>query len=197
MKMKHLFNKVLFISFIFIGIRCGNNQSIGKKSPQEKGYIMGTITIIDENPKFSSYLVNYKPINAKRNWYNSYNRIIINPKAAGLKQALPSDYNIDNKHRFIFFRKLEIGEYDFFNFEFFENLGMTQYSIVSKADFSIPFKVKSDSITYVGDIQLPSGKNKQEQQLIISDHLSLDSARFCEKYRGINWSLIQNSTAKK
>lgn len=121
--MKHSFNKVLIVSLTFIGIRCGSNQSISKKASQEKGYVMGTITIIDHHPKFTSYSVNYKPIDHKINWHTSYKRITVEPKSVGFKQVFTPDYKIENRHVFLFFRKLEVGEHDFFNFELFKNTG--------------------------------------------------------------------------
>lgn len=191
---KHLQSTLLFAFIIIVATSC-SNQKMGKKKPQEKGYIIGTITIIDERPKFSQYAINYKPINAKSNWNNFYNRIAIQSKDVGLKQVLPSDYNIDNKHRFLFFRKVEVGEYDFFNFEFSKSNGMNNVTIRSKTGFSFPFYVKKDSITYVGNITLPSGNDKHRKLINISDNLLIDSVRFCEKYRGIYWDLIENNAA--
>ena len=47
--------------------------------------------------------------------------------------------------------RLPAGEYEIYNFDVFENLGMAQTNYSAKKEFSIPFTIKPNEATYLGE----------------------------------------------
>ena len=61
------------------------------------------------------------------------------------------DFIENDSHGFVSVRNLPQGEYEIYNFDVFENLGLIQTHYKAKNDFSIPFSVSTGKITYLGE----------------------------------------------
>ncbi|HET8810659.1 MAG TPA: hypothetical protein VFM65_10410 [Flavobacteriaceae bacterium] len=185
-------NILYLIVIIFFG--CSSSKTI---SNEEKGYIVGTFTIIDEKPRFDAYSLHYKPKGKKIGWFSSYHKIIVQARLGFFKSKLVSDFSIGNKKVFIFLKEHSAREYEFFNYDLFTNLGLIQSHLQSKKEFSIPFKVTKDSINYIGNITFYPNGNENGNLFVLKDDFSQDILKIKEKYPDMNWETLQNKTIKE
>ncbi len=160
----------------------------------EKGYIIGTFTIIDEKPRFNAYILDYKPEGKEINWTSNYNKILVRTNGMGFKLKFNPDYSIDNRRVFFFIKEHKVGNYEFFDYELFNNLGTSQSTLKSKSKFILPFSVFKDSINYIGDFAFYPKGNKNGNLFEISDKFKRDIDMFRNKYPDFDWDKTQNNT---
>lgn len=186
---------ILFLVIIIFG--CSSNKSTSNSSSKGYGFIAGTLTIIDEKPRFNAYNLEYKTKGKKITMYSNYHIIHVNAKGMGFKLKFSPDYSIGNKRVYLFVKEHKVGEYEFFNYDLFTNLGLSQSHLKSKSEFSLPFNVQKDSINYIGDFLFYPNGNENGKLFELSDKYSRDSLKFKEKYPTRNWKTLQNKTIKK
>lgn len=166
---------------------CASNPS--KLAPtnfnqnSSNGLMIGTITIIDEKPRYNSYDFFYRPINVKKG-----HRINIRPNSGGLKKSFEPDYIDGNKMTFQFALEHPQGKYEFWSFSLFSNLGYIQDTFRPKENFSIPIELKKGTITYIGNIVFYPQGNDNGYQIEWTNNSENDIAKFREKYPNYNWS---------
>ena len=108
------------------------------------------------NTHYSSYSLNFRKLNDKdaepnrfvyfqHNEFSAQKRDYENPEENGVVQSF----------------RLPPGDYEIFNFDIFLNGGTVQKNFGSRKEFSIPFKVRANETTYLGNYQanLVMGKN--------------------------------------
>ena len=189
--------KYIYYLITILMISCNSTNSIANKTKNEKGFIAGTFTIIDEKPRFNVYMLDYKPEGKKINWMSNYHKILVKTNGMGFKIKFSPDYSAGNKKVFLFIKEHKVGKYEFFNYELYTNLGFSQSTLKSKTEFLIPFNVKKDSINYIGDFTFFPKSNENGKLFEISDKFDRDLFKFKEKYPEKNWNSIQNNTLKK
>ena len=189
--------RIIYYLIAFLIISCSSTNSVTNKAKNEKGFIAGTFTIIDEEPRFNAYMLDYKPEGKKINWTSSYHKILVQTNGMGFKIKFSPDYSIGNKKVFLFIKEHKVGNYEFFNYELFTNLGLSQSTLKSKTEFLIPFSVKKDSINYIGDFTFYPKSNENGNLFEISDKFNRDLSKFKEKYPENNWNSILNNTINK
>jgi hypothetical protein len=189
--------KTIFCLMIIVHISCSSTKSTSAEKTNEKGFIVGTLTIIDEKPRFNGYGLEYKPEGKEINWLSRYHKIMVHTISRGFKLTFSPDYSIGNKQVYLFVKEHKVGNYEFFNYDLFMNSGYAQSSLKSESEFSIPFSIQSDSINYIGDfIFFPVG-NENGNLFEISDKFDRDIPKFKEKFPEKNWDIVQNKTLKE
>lgn len=179
------FSSLLIISILNLP-HCLYSQNIPKSTfkskVESKGSFILTYTIIDEKPRFNAYKLLYKPIDKKISFFSSYNHVMVQPSQPAFKKVFKPDSVIDNHFIHLFHERKEAGVYDFFNFELFTNLGMSQGTNKAKKNFSIPFEIKFDAIMYLGDVLFYPKGNENGKMFEWSNKYQRDSSMIYKKY---------------
>ena len=188
--MRHL---IILVSISMI-LGCASNpiklapQSFSKQS--SNGVIAGTISIIDGKPKFNSYDFYYREIGQKKQ-----HRITIKPDQGGFTMVLKPDYSVGDTLVFQYVIEHPPGEYEFFNYSLFNNMGYIQSTKREKKGFSIPFKVEKGQIAYLGDMVINTKEFKKTGTLVRwLDNSERELEKFEDKFNSIDWSTFSNNT---
>ena len=192
LKMKYL---IIALGTLFL-YSCASNPiksaptSFTKES--KTGAISGTISIIEGKPRFNSYDFYYRQINQKEQ-----HRITIKPDQGGFKMVLKPDYTVGDTLVFQYLFEHPPGQYEFFNYSLFNNLGYSQSTKRERKGFSIPFSVKEGQITYLGDMVINTKEYKQTGTLVRwINNGDRELTKFKGKFSSIDWSRFQNETIK-
>ena len=87
------------------------------------------------------------------------------------------------------------GEYEFFNYSLFNNLGYIQSTKRERKGFSIPFSVVKGEISYLGDMVINTKEFKKTGTLIRwLDNSERELEKFSTKFSKIDWSTFTNQT---
>jgi hypothetical protein len=116
------------------------------------------------------------------NFFSSYHQIMVQPSQPAFKKNFKPDSRNGKKLIHLFSERHEAGIYDFFNFELFTNLGLSQSTVKAKKNFSIPFSVKSDTITYLGEVLFYPKGNENGKIFEWSNQYERDSSLIYRKY---------------
>lgn len=186
-------NLLMVLIGIFL-IGCASNPI--KLAPQtfssesNNGVIAGTISIIDGKPKFNSYDFYYREIGQKKQ-----HRITIQPDQGGFTMVLKPDYSLGDTLVFQYIMEHPPGQYEFFNYSLFNNMGYIQSTKRERKGFSIPFQVESGKIAYLGDIVINTKEFKKTGTLVKwMDNSEREIMKFKTKFRNIDWSTFNNKT---
>jgi|GEM_PF-994509 len=184
---------LIILSAIFL-IGCASNPI--KLAPQtyssesNNGLIAGTISIIDGKPKFNSYDFYYREIGQKKQ-----HRITIKPDQGGFTMVLKPDYSVGDTLVFQYLMEHAPGQYEFFNYSLFNNMGYIQSTKREKKGFSIPFEVESGKIAYLGDMVINTKEFKKNGTLVRwLDNSKRELMKFKKKFSRIDWSTFTNQT---
>jgi len=182
----------LILISIFIG--CASNPI--KLAPQtysksnKNGLIAGTISIIDGKPKFNSYDFYYRELGQKKQ-----HRITIKPDQGGFTMVLKPDYTKGDTLVFQYIMEHPPGNYEFFNYSLFNNMGYIQSTKKEKKGFSIPFTIASGEIAYLGDMVINTKEFKKSGTLVKwMDNSDRELKKFKTKFSKIDWSTFTNKT---
>lgn len=181
--------KIIYLFLFSIIISCGGEKIMIREAAKGNGYIIGTFTLLDEKPRYNGYGLEYKPEGKKIGLLDSYHKVWIQKNLPHIK--------IGNKRVYLFLKEHKAGNYEFFNYDLFTNLGFSQSSIKSKTEFSIPFNVQEGSINYIGDFTFYPTSNENGNFFVISDKFDQDLSKFKERYPRKNWAIVQNKTLSK
>jgi hypothetical protein len=182
---------ILSISFIF---SCASNPinlaPQNYSSSSKNGLIVGTISIIDGRPKYNSYDFFYRELKQQKK-----HRITIKPDQGGFTMVLKPDYSIGDTLVFQYIVEHSPGQYEFFNYSLFNNMGYVQTTKREKKGFSIPFKVESGQIAYLGDMVINTKEFKKTGTLVKwIDNSNRELIKFNTKFKNIDWSTFTNQT---
>lgn len=105
---------------------------------------------------YSSYSLIFRKVTEKKGDSNRFIYFQDNIFAAQKR-----DYDNSKENGIVQSFRLAPGDYEIFNFDIFLNGGTVQKNFSSKKDFSIPFSVRSNETTYLGNYQanMVTGKN--------------------------------------
>lgn len=163
------------------------------KSPQ--GLVIGTVTFVYPKKKspFDSYYfhLTYDGDNDEETKnFSTYFRINVNQ----FNGRFNGDLN--DRKTFPFVLSQRPGSYNFDGFYFFWNGGMITSEFKNPVRFNLPFTVEESKITYIGNV-IVYLKNKYNPYIEITDALDEHIPFFKEKYKHIDWNLVENKTLKR
>lgn len=151
------------------------------------GLIVGSVSIMDEKPRYNSYFVHYREIGSKK-----IGSIRISPEQI-IKMRFVPDFFEGSKAVYLFSFEKPEGNYEFFRLDFFTNSGYAPLQRLDKSsEFSLPFQARSGKITYVGEIVIDSKSSKQYKE--VNNKYDRDIAALSEKISGIEWRSAENET---
>lgn len=149
--------KILFsLVSAFLLVACG---SIPDVRNEYQGPDAGRIVIgigASANTYYSSYSLMFRRISDKGGDANQFVYFQDNVFAAQKR-----DYENTKENGVVQSFRLAPGDYEIFNFDIFLNGGTVQKNFGSRKDFSIPFRVRRNETTYLGNYQanMVTGKN--------------------------------------
>ncbi|MGB0370338.1 MAG: hypothetical protein ACPGN3_03245 [Opitutales bacterium] len=154
---------LLIIASLFSGCVTSYESTLSnedlKKNPMgpTEGFLVGSFAYQGENPSFFGQLANDR--------YSSYGYYFRstdpgNELKGNVADGLRSFMGIGNKTDFdikggkgeVFILRLPEGNYEFYNYSFYDNRGSFSVTHNRKSDFSIPFKIEAGKALYVGSI---------------------------------------------
>lgn len=187
------------LTFLLISIFFGCASNPIKLAPQtysksnKNGLIAGTISIIDGKPKFNSYDFYYRELGQKKQ-----HRITIKPDQGGFTMVLKPDYSKGDTLVFQYIMEHPPGNYEFFNYSLFNNMGYIQSTKKERKGFSIPFTITSGEIAYLGDMVINTKEFKNSGTLVKwIDNSDRELKKFKAKFKKIDWSTFANKTITK
>lgn len=186
-------NLIIILSISTV-LGCASNPI--KLAPQtysidsKNGVIAGTISIIDGRPKFNSYDFYYRELRQKKQ-----HRITIKPDQGGFTMVLKPDYSLGDTLVFQYIMEHPPGQYEFFNYSLFNNMGFIQTTKRERTGFSIPFQIQSGKIAYLGDMIINTKEFEKTGTLVKwLDNSERELVEFKKKFTNIDWSTFTNQT---
>jgi hypothetical protein len=140
--------RILTLLAAFLLSACG---SIPDVRNEYQGPDAGRVAIdigASANTHYSSYSLNFRKVGDKDAEPNRFVYFQHNEFSAQKK-----DYDNSEENGVVQSFRLPPGEYEIFNFDIFLNGGTVQKNFGSRKEFSIPFKVRSNETTYLGNYQ--------------------------------------------
>lgn len=149
-------SKILLLLAALMLSACG---SIPDVRNEYQGPDAGRIAIgigASANTHYSSYSLNFRKLGDRDGDSNRFVYFQLNEFSAQKR-----DYDNAEENGVVQSFRLPPGDYEIFNFDVFLNGGTVQKNFRSRKEFSIPFKVRSNETTYLGNYQanLVMGKN--------------------------------------
>ena len=133
---------IVFLILIISGCATGNRIPLDY-SGVDTGYAIISIGHTKET-QYSSYKFLFRTVDKKAENMVGYWAPFFLKKHKG-------DFENDRSIGTVELLRLPPGEYEIYNFDIFMNLGLIQTNYKAKTDFSIPFIVKPNEATYIGE----------------------------------------------
>ena len=165
------------------------------------GMAIGVVDFGNTKPVFDQGWFRIKPENAEKRGkllvgYKNDKQLNILWKMRALTNP---KLDIENKNRFVYLFTIELneGNYDIFDFTFIKNNGFTYSTVSNCGDFELPFSIKKNKISYLGEIQvdqLALIKKAGGKPFIISDNFETNLEMFKQKYKTLYLKEVENQT---
>lgn len=149
-------SKILTLFAVIMLSACGSMPDVRN---EYQGADAGRIAIgigASANTHYSSYSLKFRKLGDKEGESNRFVYFQHNEFSAQKR-----DYDTAEENGVVQSFRLPPGDYEIFNFDVFLNGGMVQKNFASRNEFSIPFRVRANETTYLGNYQanLSMGKN--------------------------------------
>lgn len=149
------------------------------------------------NTHYSSYALNFRKIGDKEAEPNRFVYFQHNEFSAQKK-----DYDNADENGVVQSFRLPPGDYEIFNFDIFMNGGSVQKNFGSRKEFSIPFNVRSNETTYLGNYQanLVMGNNFFGMSIaagavfVVTDREKVDIELAKKRLSNVSFGPISNAT---
>jgi hypothetical protein len=138
--------KFIIVSWILIcmfGCASSSNYIPANYAGEDAGHIIISLGASTET-KYSSYKLFIRKIDKSLNSGVGY-------LPDNMFKPTKKDFIDSDSHGFVSSFAMPAGDYEIYNFDVFENLGLRQTNYRAKEDFSIPFSIESGKATYLGE----------------------------------------------
>ena len=160
----------------------------------EKGLAIATITFEGDIPVNDIYRFFYNAQSGDKSFKKrNAGKILINGRQ-NKEKGFNGDFN--NKKSYLVIIEREPGTYAFTQYSYLDHLGSNGMVSSSKL-FEIPFEIKKDEITYVGELDYKDVAEKGTPRIFVADYYTRDLPEFKKKYPAVNWDKTVNQTPKK
>lgn len=193
--------KILAILAVIMISACGSMPEVRN---EYQGADAGRIAIgigAIANTHYSSYSLQFRKVGDKEGESNRFVYFQHNEFSAQKR-----DYNSKEENGVVQSFLLPPGDYEIYNFDVFLNSGTVQKNFGSRNDFSIPFRVRPNETTYLGNYQanLTVGKNLFGMSIpagavfVVTDREMADLALVKKRLPNVSFGTISNAapTAK-
>ena len=176
-----LIKKFFWLIFLIIG--CAVTPELPKELiqtdlNQNLGFMIGSFSRDSDAEQFNAYSFFFRDVSKTIS-----KRIFIMPDSV-YKFKFKDDFSDEKVGGALFGFVLPKGEYEFYNFDLFTNLGIIQNNYGAKHDFSIPFTITPGQINYVGEIKFSADSSL----FVISNQKDRDLPLFKEKFPNLDWN---------
>lgn len=167
-----------------------------QKIKEDKIYVIGSFTIVDEKPKFTTY--SFQISNSSNSLFKYTGSKV---HVSGIMHMTSikfntADFNTGNQFVHFFIEELNIEKHSIKNFEnCITTVETTCFDFAEEVE--IPLKLENSKIFYIGDITFWSQGLDNGEHYEWNDHFERDKEKLFEKYPRISNYSIKNITPKE
>ena len=194
LKMKTLFFLVpLFALLISCGTTSSDTVPQSFSESSGKGLAIGTITFEGDGPKNDIYRFFYRPTTGEKQFIKQNKGKIQIVARVDNKRTHHGDFNDSKTYLFVIER--EPGTYSFNEYNYLTKGGHTGM-VNSSKKFAIPFDIKKNEISYIGEFTYMENAEPGTPRIIVSDNMERDLPEFKRKFRSGLLDKAANKTPK-